>query len=114
MAIAAVIDDLVAQAGVAPDEPTPGPSQAEVEAAGEMSAGDRRAMIEGMVARLGERLATEGGPPADWAQMIRSLGVLGRKDEAARIRDEGLAVFAGNPAALSEIATAAAEAGLGE
>ena len=48
----------------------------------------RQAMIEGMVAQLSDRLATQGGPPADWAQLIRSLGVLGRSDEAAAILTE--------------------------
>ncbi len=112
-AIAPVIDDLAAEAGRPPREPGRGPTGADIEAAGAMGAGDRQAMIEGMVAQLGERLATEGGPPADWAQLIRALGVLGRSDEAARIRDEAVGVFADDPAALAGIAAAASDAGLG-
>ena len=77
-----------------------------------MPAGERQAMIEGMVDRLAGRLATEGGPPEDWAQLIRSLGVLGRAEEAGRIRDEAGDVFAGDPAALAQIAAAARDAGL--
>ena len=35
-------------------------------------------MIEGMVERWRTGWRAEGGPPEDWAQLIRSLGVLGR------------------------------------
>jgi cytochrome c-type biogenesis protein CcmH len=69
-------------------------------------------MIEGMVAGLAERLAAQGGPPEDWARLVRSLGVLGRGDEAAAIRDEARQAFAGDAAALALIAAAAREAGL--
>ena len=111
-AIAPVIEELAAQAGLPPPGPARGPGPAEVEAAGAMPAGERQAMIEGMVDRLAGRLATEGGPPEDWAQLIRSLGVLGRAEEAGRIRDEAGDVFAGDPAALAQIAAAARDAGL--
>jgi cytochrome c-type biogenesis protein CcmH len=92
--------------------PPPGPSRAEAEAAAEMPEAERQAMIEGMVAGLAERLAAQGGPPEDWARLVRSLGVLGRGDEAAAIRDEARQAFAGDAAALALIAAAAREAGL--
>ena len=38
------------------NEPPPGPTQDEIDAAADMSAEDRNAMIEQMVARLDERL----------------------------------------------------------
>ena len=41
---------------------------------------------------------TEGGPPEDWAQLIRSLGVLGRRDEAAAILAEARQKHAGDAA----------------
>jgi cytochrome c-type biogenesis protein CcmH len=65
-----------------------------------------------MVSGLGERLAAEGGPPEDWAQLIRSLGVLGRRDEAARILAEARDAHAGDAAALASIEAAARDAGL--
>ncbi len=71
----------------------PGPSQADIEAAGEMSPAERLAMIEGMVSGLSDRLATEGGPPEDWARLIRAYGVLGRRDAAAAIWAEAQTVF---------------------
>lgn len=90
----------------------PGPSQEDMDAAGEMTAEDRQAMIEGMVAQLGERLATEGGAPEEWARLINALGVLGRTDRAALIWVEAQTVFAENPVALDTIRGAAQQAGV--
>jgi cytochrome c-type biogenesis protein CcmH len=77
-----------------------------MEAAAEMAPEDRAAMIEGMVAGLAERLATEGGPPEDWARLITAFGVLGRGEQAQAVYDEALAVFADNPGALEQIEAA--------
>jgi cytochrome c-type biogenesis protein CcmH len=59
-----------------------------------MAPEDRAAMIEGMVAGLADRLATEGGPPEDWARLITAFGVLGRREQAQAVYDEALTVFA--------------------
>ena len=102
-------------AGLPPPEPAPaaaGPSGAEVEAAGQMPPAERQAMIEGMVGQLSDRLATQGGPPADWAKLIRSLVVLGRRDQAAAILAEARNKHAGDAAALAEIEAAVRDAGL--
>ena len=72
-----------------------------------MSPEERQAMIEGMVAQLGDRLASEGGPPEDWAQLIRALGVLGQHDKAEAIAAEARTTYAGDPAALAAIDAAA-------
>lgn len=121
-AIRAQIADVALQAGLplppgatagSPTEPaTPGPSAADVAAAQDMDFEDRQAMIESMVSRLGERLATDGGPPEDWARLIRALGVLGRAAEATAIRDEARTTFAGDAPALAALAAAARDAGL--
>jgi cytochrome c-type biogenesis protein CcmH len=66
-----------------------------------------------MVDQLSQRLATEGGPPEDWARLIRSLGVLGRRDEAGAILTEARAVHAGDATGLAAIEAAARDAGLG-
>ena len=100
-------------AGIAPDATAAGPTQADVDAAEALPPDQRQAMIEGMVAQLSDRLATQGGPPADWARLIRSLGVLGRGDEAAAILAEARQKHAGDPAALAEIEAAGRDAGLG-
>ncbi len=101
--IRAQIGELAALAG------RPGPSREDVEAAGAMTPDERREMIAGMVARLEDRLSSEGGPAEDWAQLIRALGVLGRQEDAARIRSEAEAVFANQPAALAAIRAAGGE-----
>jgi cytochrome c-type biogenesis protein CcmH len=90
----------------------PGPTQEQVDAAAEMTPEARMEMIEGMVRGLSDRLATEGGPPEDWARLIGALGVLGNTDQAAAIADEAEQVFAGNDAALSLIAEARMRAGI--
>jgi cytochrome c-type biogenesis protein CcmH len=72
----------------------------------------RQAMIESMVDGLAARLAEEGGPAADWARLIRALGVLGRRDEAAAILAEARTAHAGDAAGLDEIEAAARDAGL--
>ncbi len=100
------------QAGIAPPAGGAGPTAADVDAAQALPAEQRQAMIEGMVTQLSERLATQGGPPADWAQLIRSLGVLGRRDEAAAILAEARQKNAGDAAGLALIEAAGRDAGL--
>jgi cytochrome c-type biogenesis protein CcmH len=90
----------------------PGPSAGDVAAAGEMSAEDRQAMIEGMVAQLSDRLATDGGTVEEWNRLIRSLAILERLPEAQAIYDEAKEKFQGRPAELSFLRLAAVETGL--
>lgn len=113
--IRAEIANVAAEAGIDyTPPPLRGPTQEDVEAASDMSEEDRRAMIEGMVEGLADRLATDGGPPEDWARLITALGVMGQTDRARAISDEALQVFADSPAALMIINTARAGAGLTE
>lgn len=85
-----------------------GPTQEDVEAAGQMSAEDRQDMIRGMVEGLSDRLATEGGDPSEWARLIRALTVLNETDRARAIYEEALETFAGNDAAITALNEAAA------
>lgn len=104
------------QLGMPPPGPAPsapgGPTAEDMRAAEDLPPEARQSMIEGMVARLSTRLATEGGPPADWAQLIRSLAVLDRRGEAAEVFAEARSTFAADPAGLALVETAAREAGL--
>lgn len=119
------IEAVAAQAGIryelpdAPQAPAtppmaglPGPTAEDMAAARDMSPEDRMAMVEGMVAQLGERLATEGGDASEWARMIGALGVLGRTEQAAAVYEEAQQVFAADPAALAGLREAADRAGL--
>jgi len=114
--IRAEIEQIAADAGVRYTLPgvARGPSAADIAAASGMSAEDRQGMIRGMVDGLSERLATEGGPPADWARLITALGVLGEKDRAAAIWTEAQQVFAETPDALAPVRSAAEQAGVAE
>ncbi|MGB1035401.1 MAG: c-type cytochrome biogenesis protein CcmI, partial [Primorskyibacter sp.] len=66
--------------------------------------------IQGMVARLSDRLATQGGPPAEWARLIRAYGILGDRNAAQAIYVEARTVFAGQDSALRDIYRAAQDA----
>lgn len=116
--IRAQIGDMAQLAGVEfalppmPAATGAGPTAADVEAAGEMSAADRQEMIRGMVQGLSDRLATEGGTPPEWARLIEALGVLGETGRAEAIHENAREVFAGNQEALSVIDTAARNAGV--
>lgn len=89
-----------------------GPDTGDMAAAAEMTPEDRQAMIEGMVAQLSERLATDGGSVEDWERLIRSLAVLERLDEAQAIYNEAMTKFEGRPAELSFLRMTAVESGL--
>lgn len=78
----------------------------------ELSPEDQAELISGMVAGLETRLAEEGGPPEDWAQLVRSLAISGEVDRARAIRDEALEVFGDNAEARQLIEQAGAAGGL--
>jgi len=90
----------------------PGPTAEDMENAEEMSPEARQEMIRGMVAQLSDRLATEGGPPEDWARLISSLGVLGDEAQAIAVWNNAQEVFADNPDALEIVREGARAAGL--
>lgn len=111
------IDSIALAAGMTRYEQPPrarGPSAADVAEAQDMSPEDRAAMIQGMVDGLSNRLATEGGPPQDWARLIGALGVLGNQDQARAVLEEARRVFAEDDAAQQMFANAAARAGVTE
>lgn len=110
--IRAEIEDVAYLAGVKYTLPEAGPSAGDVAAAAKMAPQDRQAMIEGMVAQLSDRLATDGGEVEDWNRLIRSLVVLERRAEAQKIYDEAKLRFAGTAAELSFLRLAAVETGL--
>jgi cytochrome c-type biogenesis protein CcmH len=107
------ITDLAQIAGVKYDPPAvKGPSAADVQSSAEMSAEERSAMIASMVTGLADRLATEGGPAPDWAQLIKAYGVLGETESAREIFDEAVRVFAARPGDLEILQSAAQSAGI--
>lgn len=120
--IRAMIPEIAFRAGVTdfelpplPDtDALPGPSRDDIAAAQDMSAADQQDMIRGMVARLSDRLATDGGTPQEWARLINALGVLGDLDQARAIYANAQQVFADTPDALTAIEAAANQVGIAE
>jgi cytochrome c-type biogenesis protein CcmH len=106
--ILAQIEDMAFRAGVnyqvpdiGPGRDAPrGPTADDVEAAQNMSPAERMEMIQNMVSGLSDRLATEGGPVQDWAQLITALGVLGQTQQARAIYENAVEVFADDTRAL--------------
>ncbi|MEM6728129.1 MAG: c-type cytochrome biogenesis protein CcmI [Pseudomonadota bacterium] len=95
---------------VLPDER--GPSAEDLVAAQDLSPADRAAMIQGMVERLAQRLATQGGPPEDWARLIQAQTVLGNRDAAQSVLDEAAEVFQDRADAMTLFQRTAIETGL--
>lgn len=120
--IRAQIEDIAYLAGVrydppvapAPAAPLAAPTAEDMQNASEMSEEDRQEMIRGMVDRLSDRLASEGGSPQEWARLIGALGVLGDTDQAKVVLAEARSVFAGDSAAIEVLRDAAVAAGLTE
>jgi cytochrome c-type biogenesis protein CcmH len=83
----------------APSGTPPGPGRAELEAAERLSPEERAAMIEGMVARLEDRLKTEGGTAEEWLRLIRSFVQLDRPEDAKRAYGLAAAALADDPSA---------------
>lgn len=84
-----------------PGEPR-GPTNEDVAAARDMTAGDRAQMISQMVAGLAERLVTEGGSPDEWKRLIRSYMVLDRPNDASKALADARKAFSDRPEVLAE------------
>lgn len=84
----------------------PGPNADDVKAAADMSAQDRQAMIEGMVAGLSQKLIENPKNPEGWVRLLRARGVLGQTEQGSaeieRMRD----VFKDEPAIIDQILSA--------
>lgn len=112
------IEDMAFRAGVNYQLPeigaAKGPSAADIEAAGDMTPLERMEMIGNMVSGLSDRLATEGGPVEDWAQLISALGVLGQTVQASAVYENATEVFAGDTRALDLLLRAGQRAQVAE
>lgn len=92
-----------AAAPSAPAAGQPGPSAADVAAAGQMTEQDRGQMIRGMVARLAERLKENGDDVAGWQRLLRAYMVLGERDKAKGAADDARKALAADPDKLRQI-----------
>lgn len=73
----------------------PGPDQTQIEEAAAMSATDRTAMIEGMVASLDERLRQNPQDLEGWMRLVRSYVVLQRVGDAREALRRGVDALEG-------------------
>jgi len=108
-AIRAGIEALAAEAGIAPQAPLAGPTADQVDAAGDMTDAERSEMITNMVAQLTGRLAAEGGTVEEWVRLIGANVVLGETAAAQKAFEDANIAFAGDAAALAQIAAAGAQ-----
>jgi len=101
-----------AASAVAQSTPMPGPTADQVAAAGQMSAGDRQAMIAGMVQRLSDRLAKNPQDLDGWQRLMRARMVLGQADAAAQAYRDGAKALAGSQPDQAALRRSAAELGV--
>jgi cytochrome c-type biogenesis protein CcmH len=88
-----------------PDAPkdVPGPSAADVAAAGQMSPEQRETMVRGMVARLAERLKQDGSDVDGWLRLLRAYMVLGDKEQARASAADARRALEGNADGLRRL-----------
>ncbi len=104
-ALARVSDVSIGRApgAAAPDAAAPGPSAADVEAAAKLTAEQRNEMVRGMVARLADRLKTDGKDIDGWLRLVRAYMVLGDRDKARAAVGEARQALAGEPDKLQRL-----------
>lgn len=90
----------------------PGPTAADVEAAGLISDKERADMIGEMVAGLDERLRRNPDDPEGWQRLVRSYAVLNRSDDAADALARGVAALGAQSEAAAELRQLAASLGV--
>jgi cytochrome c-type biogenesis protein CcmH len=89
----------------------PGPTADQMAAAGQMSPGDRQAMIAGMVDKQAAELRANPKNLEGWERLIRARMVLGQSAQAVQAYRDAAKAFAGSPGDLAELRAAAAASG---
>jgi cytochrome c-type biogenesis protein CcmH len=74
----------------------------------------QKAMIEGMVSQLANRLASSGGSVDEWARLIRAYAVLHEADKAKAALADARKALAPDPNAVASLDALAHALGLGE
>jgi cytochrome c-type biogenesis protein CcmH len=92
--------------------PQPGPNANQVASAAQMAPAERNSMIEGMVARLAQRMAENGSDVDGWLRLIKAYSVLGERDKALAAVTNARNAFAGNSDNLRRIGELTKELGL--
>jgi cytochrome c-type biogenesis protein CcmH len=95
--------DIVRQAMARVESPPPGPTDKDVSAADNLSSEQRTAMVQGMVARLAERLKTEGSDVDGWLRLLQSYMVLGEREKALAAAADARRALATDPDKLRRV-----------
>jgi cytochrome c-type biogenesis protein CcmH len=69
----------------------------------ELPPGERLAMVQGMVARLAERLQRDGSDVEGWLRLLRSYMVLGERDKARAAAADARRALASDPEKLRRV-----------
>jgi cytochrome c-type biogenesis protein CcmH len=77
-----------------------------------MAPTERSAMIEGMVARLAQRMTENGSDVDGWLRLIRAYTVLGDREKAVAAATSARSALSGNSDNLRRIGELAKELGL--
>ena len=101
-----------APAPSAPKVPQPSPDANQIAAAAQMAPADRNGMIEGMVARLAQKMAENGSDVDGWLRLIKAYSVLGERDKALSAAASARSALAGNNDNLRRIGELTKELGL--
>jgi cytochrome c-type biogenesis protein CcmH len=99
--IAQLLRRSLARVGV--ETTAPGPTAQDMEAAADMDPQARSEMIRGMVARLADRLKTEGNDLEGWLRLVRAYMVLGDREKAIAAASDARQALAGDPEKLRRI-----------
>ena len=99
--IAQLLKRSLARVGV--ESTSPGPTAQDMEAAAGMDPQARSEMIQGMVARLAERLKTESNDVEGWLRLVRAYMVLGDRDKARGAATDARRALAGDADKLRRI-----------
>jgi cytochrome c-type biogenesis protein CcmH len=89
-----------------------GPNASQVAAAAQMAPAERNGMIEGMVARLAQRMTENGSDVEGWLRLIKAYSVLGERDKALTAAASARNALAGNDDNLRRIGELTKQLGL--
>jgi cytochrome c-type biogenesis protein CcmH len=95
-----------------PSGPSPGPTSDQVAAAGQMSAGDRQAMIQSMVEKQAAGLKANPHDREGWERLMRARMVLGQTNLAVQAYRDASSAFTGSPSDQAALRQTAAGLGI--
>jgi cytochrome c-type biogenesis protein CcmH len=107
--LAAVRGRLAALEGEPPPKAASEPGAASIAAA---TPSDQQAMIRGMVQRLADRLAADGGDVTQWSRLIRAYSVLQERDKAESALADAHRALAADASAIAALDALGQELGL--